>query len=246
MSERYELVYWPILQGRGEFVRLALEDAGADYVDLARLPAEEGGGMEAVLSHVRGQQPGLPPLAPPILRHGQLLLAQTANILLYLGPRLGLAPEDEPGRLAANQLQLTVEDLMSEVHATHHPIATSKYYEEQKAESLQAAADFCKDRLGKFLGYFERVLQHNGGQHLVGSAVSYPDLSLFQILSGLEYAFPRALDAVRPEIPGLSALAERVAARPRLAAYLKSDRRIPFNEHGIFRRYPELDLQESP
>lgn len=243
----YELFYWPGLQGRGEFIRLTLEDAGASYVDVARLPADQGGGVPAIMRLLHGEHEGLLPLAPPILRADGLTLAQVANILQFLGPRVGLAPADEAGRLAAHQLQLTIADLVSEVHDTHHPISTGRYYEEQKEAARERATAFLEQRLGRFLAYFERVLERNregAGQQLVGGAISYVDLSLFQVLEGLDYAFPRAFARASAAIPGLLGLRERVRQRPRLAAYLASDRRLAFNESGIFRRYPELDLAE--
>ncbi|MFO0760736.1 MAG: glutathione S-transferase family protein [Byssovorax sp.] len=239
---RYELFYWPSIQGRGEFIRLALEEAGADYVDVARLSASEGGGVPAMMK-VMKDSAGLEPFAPPFLRAGDLVVAQVANILLFLGPRLGLVPGDEASRLRANQLQLTIADFVAEVHDTHHPIATGLYYEDQKAEARARARGFIAERMPKFLGYFERVLEKNGGEHLVGAALSYVDLSMFQVLTGLEYAFPNATSAVRGNHPRLFALRDAVAARPKITAYLTSPRRLPFNESGIFRRYPELDRE---
>jgi glutathione S-transferase len=236
---RYELYYWAGIQGRGEFVRLALEEAGADYVDVAR----EAGGESAMSRLLGGGDVQHPPFAPPFLRAGELIIGQTANILLYLGARHGVAPDDEAGRLWTHQLQLTIADLVDEVHDTHHPIASSLYYEDQRREARTRAADFLKSRAPKYLGYFERVLERNeaGDRHLVGAALTYPDLSLFQIVAGLRYAFPRAMARLEPKHPRVVALHDRVAARPRIAAYLASDRRIAFNEHGIFRHYPELD-----
>jgi glutathione S-transferase len=234
---RYELYYWSGIQGRGEFVRLALEEAGADYVDVARQDES------AMLRLLNGEEIPRPPFAPPFLRAGRLVIGQTANILLYLGPRLGLVPVDEAGRLWAHQLQLTIADFVDEAHDTHHPIASSLYYDEQKPEAQRRAADFRQRRIPKYLGYFERVLARNpeGDEHLVGDRLSYPDLSLFQIVAGLRYAFPATMAQQEKSYPRVVALYDRVAARPRIAAYLASPRRIPFNEHGIFRRYPELD-----
>jgi glutathione S-transferase len=244
----YELYYWPMLQGRGEFARLALEEADVPYVDVARLPESEGGGVQALLSLLR-EGPAAPlPFAPPILKVGELVLAQTANILLYLGRHHGLAPGDEAGQLAAHQLQLTVTDLVAEVHDTHHPLGSALYYEDQKAAAKQRAKGFIEQRLPRFLGYFERTLERNPlgrGRHLVGAELSYVDLSLFQVLEGLAYALPRAFERARAGAPRLLELRERVAGRPRIAAYLASGRRIPFNETGIFRHYPELDAAES-
>ena len=240
---RYELYYWPEIQGRGEFVRLALEDAGADYVEVARLPQRSGGGVPALLRLLEDRSLKRPPFAPPFLKAGRLIIAQTANILLYLGPRLGLAPKDEASRLWIHQLQLTVADWVGEVHDTHHPISGGLYYEEQKREAKRRAADFKDERLPKFLGYFEQVLERNapGSHYIAGKAVTYVDLSLFQMIAGLRYAFPRALARLEPEHPRLIALHDRVAARPRLVAYLSSKRRLPFNQQGIFRHYRELD-----
>ena len=241
---RYELYYWPSIQGRGEFVRLALEEAGADYVDVARLPEAGGMGLPALL-RLLDPAAGAPhrPFAPPFLKAGRQLIGQTANILLFLGPRLGLAPGNTAERLWANQLQLTIADLVSEAHDTHHPIAAGLYYADQLAEARRRAHDFTHNRLPNFLGYFEAMLaRETGGQaHAVGASVSYVDLSLFQVMAGLRYAFPRAMAALEPTLPGLVALHAAVAARPRIAAYLASPRRLPFNESGIFRHYPELD-----
>jgi len=236
----YELFYWPGIQGRGEFIRLALEDAGARYVDVARGPE----GVKAIARVLRGEGfEGPAPFAPPVLKHGPLVIAQVANILHYLAPRLGLAPDGEAAQHQALQLQLTVVDLVAEVHDTHHPVSTALYYEDQKPESRRRAASFVSQRLPKFLGYFERALARNGeGEHLLGGAVSYVDLSLFQVVEGLRYAFPRAMALAEPKAPRVVALRDRVAERPRLAAYLSSPRRLAFNESGIFRRYPELDL----
>ena len=235
----YQLYYWPHLMGRGELVRLALEAARAPYVDVARLPAEEGGGVEAVLAIYRAHGTGF---APPYLRDGEQLIAQTANILLYLGRRLGLAPADDAGWLRANEIQLTIADVIGEVHDTHHPIATSLTYEDQRAAARERARYFREDRLPKFLGHFEGLLERDGGrQWLVGDAMSYADLSLFQLLCGLEHAFPKAYARTRGSAPRTVGLAERVAAVESVAEYLASPRRIGFNAHGIFRRYEALD-----
>jgi glutathione S-transferase len=240
---RYELYYWPHIQGRGEFIRLALEEGGADYVDVARQPEQDGGGRPAVQRLLVKAADGRTPFAPPVLKAGKLLISQTANILLYLGPRLGLVSKAEASRLWAHQLQLTMADFVLEAHDSHHPIAKSLYYEDQKPEALRRSDDFRKLRLPKFLGYFERVLDENpaGDRHLVGKSLSYPDLSMFQVLSGLDYAFPQSMARLKPAHPKLTALHQRVAERPRIAAYLVSGRRVPFNQLGLFRHYPELD-----
>jgi glutathione S-transferase len=237
----YELYYWPSIQGRGEYVRLALEEAGAKYVDVARGPARDGTGMPAMLRLLNANTLEHPPYAPPFLKSGRLVISQTANILLYLGGRHDLAPKSEAGRLWAHQLQLTIADLVNEAHDTHHPIAGGLYYEDQRKEAKQAAAIFLEARAPKYLGYFERLLSRKGARFLVGGRVTYPDLSLFQTVAGLCYAFPHAMARMGRRHPLVTAHCERIAARPRIKAYLASNRRIPFNEEGIFRHYPELD-----
>jgi len=237
----YELYYWPTIQGRGEFVRLALEEAGTRYIDVAR-GSDGKNGMAAMLTLLDGSAVARPPFAPPFLKAGRLLIGQTANILMYLGPRHRLAPANEAGRLWAHQLQLTIADFVGEAHDTHHPIASSLYYEDQRPEATRRAEDFRKNRAPKYLGYFETVLANNGaGKHLIGGSLSYPDLSLFQVVAGLSYAFPQMMRRLARKLPHVTALHDRVARRPRLAEYLASDRRLPFSEEGIFRHYPELD-----
>ena len=240
---RYELYYWPTIQGRGEFIRLALEEAGADYVDVIRLPDDEGGGRQAMLDFLSDASHDRPPFAPPILKAGKLVLCQTPNILLWLGQRHNLAPKSEAGMLWTNQLAMTTADFLIEAHDVHHPLAKAFYYEDQKKEARRRATDFIPMRLPKFLGYMERVLAANpaGDRHLVGKRISYADLGLFQIVEGLRYAFPKTMKKIEPSYPKVVALHAMVAARPRIRAYAESGRRLPFNQHGIFRHYPELD-----
>jgi glutathione S-transferase len=232
---RYQLFYWPGIQGRGEFVRLALEDAGAAYDDVAR----GTGGMGKMMAMMESSEK--PPFAPPFLKSGKLVIAQVANILFYLGPHLNLAPKDEGGRLWLNALQLTVTDFVKEIHDTHHPVGSGLYYEDQKKEAKRYARGFLDERAPKYLGYFERVLDESGGPWLLGRKISYTDLSLFQLVEGLRYAFPKGMSRIERKIPEVVAVHDRVAARPGIKAYLASDRRVAFNEDGIFRRYRELD-----
>jgi len=233
----YELYYWPEIQGRGEFVRLALEDAGARYVDVAR----RRGGTEAMLELLDEERIKTPAFAPPFLRSGKLLIGQTANILLFLGPRHGLAPAAEAGRLWTHQLQLTIMDFVAEIHDTHHPIGPGLYYEDQRPQARRRTQDFLKSRLPKYLGYFQSVLERSAGNYLLGRTASYADLSLFQVVAGLRYAFPRAMARIEKRHPRVVAVHDRVRERPRIAAYLNSERRIAFNQMGIFRHYKELD-----
>lgn len=185
----YHLVYWPGLPGRGEHVRLALEEAGASYTDTAHIKD----GINEVLAQIDskniGDDTSPPPLAPPILKHGDLTINQTPNILLYLGPKLGLAPkpgdDDEDGLFIVNELALTALDgLSNEPHDCHHPIASGLYYEDQKEESLRKSKDYVANRLPKFVGYFERVLKSKAsgdGPWLYGGKLTYADLVLFQV-----------------------------------------------------------------
>ena len=231
----YELFYWPMIQGRGEYIRLALEEAGADYRDVARLR-----GVSAMTKMMETAS-GISPFAPPFLKAGKLVISHVANILFYLGPRHGLSPKDEAARLRLHQLQLTITDFVTEVHDTHHPLGPSLYYEDQIAPAKRRTAAFWDERAPKYLGYFERIHAGSKGAFLTGRKLTYPDLSLFQIVEGLRYAFPNRMKGFEREIPRLIALRDRVAARPNIRAYLESDRRIPFNEEGIFRRYKALD-----
>ncbi|QOW18683.1 glutathione S-transferase [Lysobacter ciconiae] len=238
---RYELYYWPQIQGRGEFVRLSLEEGGADYVDVGN--DESAGGVEAVQGWLEDAAAVHPPFAPPFLKAGATVVAQVANILQFLGPRLGLVGDNPDHALWTHQLELTITDIVAEAHDAHHPLGAGRYYEDQKAEAAKRAHEFREQRIPKYLGYFERVLANNpqGPEHLVGAQRSYVDLSLFQLVAGLRYAFPRAMKRIQKDVPKVVALADAVAARPRIAAYLESERRMPFSEDGIFRHYPELD-----
>lgn len=240
---RYELYYWPDIEGRGEFIRLALEQAGANYVDVARLAEQDSMGLPTIMDLLEESTVATPPFAPPFLKAGKLLIAQTANILFFLGPRLKLVPEDEASRLWANQLQLTIADLVTEAHDTHHPISGSLYYKDQQTEAKRRAAFFITERIPKFLSYFEQlpVAHAQDVPYLVGDALSYVDLSLFQIIAGLHYAFPKTMRRLQTDYPRLHALHAQVMTDPGIAAYLASPRRIPFNKNGIFRHYAELD-----
>ncbi|HVE22172.1 MAG TPA: glutathione S-transferase [Acidocella sp.] len=235
----YELYYWSGLPGRGEFVRLAFEEAGVAYADMARHP----NGTAAMMKLMQRPTAAPAPFAPPFLKTGDLLIPHVANILMYVGPRLGLAPTDEAGRHGLHGLQLTITDIVAEVHDTHHPISGDLYYEDQKEPAKARAAAFLANRVPKYLGYFEEALQQNphGPAHVFGPALTYVDLSLFQLIEGLRYAFPRAMRGYAAEYPALAKLHDSVRRRPRIAAYLKSERRVAFNESGIFRHYPELD-----
>ena len=232
---RYELYYWSGIQGRGEFIRLALEEAGADYDDVAR---ERGD--DAITAFLEGHHEGALPFAPPFLKAGRTVIAQVANILQYLGPSLGLVPDSDSGRRYVHQIELTISDVVAEVHDSHHPIAGSLYYRDQRKEARRRASDLRETRLPKYLGYFERVLERSGGRYAL-RRFSYVDLSLFQLMAGLRHAFPRAMQRLEPDLPLLQSLTSRIAERPRIAAYLASPRRLPFNDDGIFRHYRELD-----
>ena len=240
-----ELYYWPGIPGRGEFVRLFLEDIGARYVDVARTRKD---GMAAMTSILKREQTGALPFAPPFVRVGDVVVSQTANVLSFLAAHLRAGPRGESARSEVNQIQLTLADLVGEVHDTHHPIAGSLYYEDQKAAAKRRARDFVGQRLPKYLRWCEQVLARNrasGGQWLVGAQCTYVDLSLFQVVAGLRYAFPNAMAELEPRIPLVVALHDRVTKRPRIARYLKSQRRQAFNKMGIFRHYPELDARTS-
>ncbi len=247
MGSRYELHYWPSIQGRGEFVRLAFEAAGVDYADVSRGQGLPRKGMPTLLNWRDNQALATPPFAPPVLQHGKRVIAQTAAILMYLGPRLGLVGHSEGYRLWTHQIQLTIADAVTDAHDTHHPISGSMFYEDQKTEAFRRAKDFRENRLPKYLAWFEAILQRNksnarsGKLHLVGRSRCYADLSLFQLVEGCLYAFPNAASVALDDAPLVLRLHDEVSRHTQLQAYLRSDRRIAFNEDGIFRRYPDLD-----
>ena len=240
----YELHYWPTIQGRGEFVRLALEAAGAPYVDVARGEEEAGRGVPAMLRYLRDSRVTHPPFAPPFLKDGDVLVGQTAAILQYLAAPLKLVARNEQARIWTQQIQLTIADIVDEAHDTHHPVGAGLYYEDQKPEAMRRAQEFCGVRMPKYLQWFESIVVRNpaGPRHLVAGKLSYADLSLFQLIEGLRYAFPNAAQRALARTPAIVDLHDRVAALPKVAAYLRSERRIPFNGQGIFRCYPELDV----
>lgn len=240
---RYELYYWPGIPGRGEFIRLALEDAGAEYVDVSRHGGDRANAE--INRFLKGRATRTPPFAPPFLKAGNLVVSHVANILQFLGPRLSLIPRSQSARLWALALQLTIADLTAEVHDTHHPLGPDLYYEDQQVMAIARAKAFLETRLPKYLGYFENVLlaNHNSDDHLIDNHHSYPDISLFHVVAGLRYAFPNAIQALEPDLPRVHSLAHRVSERPRVVAYLKSQRHLSFNQQGIFRHYPELDYR---
>ena len=229
-----KLWYWPNIQGRGEFVRLALEAAGVPYEDSAR-----DHGAKPLLADMQARQ-ARTPLAPPYLEDDGIVVAQVANILLYLAERHDLAPTELGGRTWVHQLQLTIADAVAEAHNVHHPVELMAYYDDQQPEAARAAEQFRAERMPKFLGWFEQAAAA-GGDWLAGERWSYADTSLFQLVEGLRYAFPKRMAAVEGDYPHVLAIRDRVAALPGVQAYLASDRRIAFNEEGIFRHYPELD-----
>jgi len=231
----YKLWYWPDIQGRGEFVRLALEAAGIEYEDCAR-----DVGADGLLADLNGRT-GRTPFAPPYLDIDGMTIAQVADILLYLGDLHGLTPSRIADRYWIHQLQLTVADLVAEVHNVHHPVDGQAYYDEQRPEAARAAAQFRDARLPKFLGHFDDAVEANPGEWLIDHRWTYADTSLFQIVEGLRYMFPLRMATLEPEYPALVQIHDQVAKLPGIKAYLKSDRRVPFSTDGIFRHYPELD-----
>ncbi|MEO7135211.1 MAG: glutathione S-transferase [Vicinamibacterales bacterium] len=238
----YELYYWPGIQGRGEFVRLALEQGGAEYVDTALIGEEEGGGVAALQKFIDGPDVSRPQFAPPFLKAGRQIIGQTSNILLYLGPRLDLAPRDASGRLWVHQLQLTLADFIVEIHDTHHPLGGGLYYEQQKAEAKKRSRQFLSERLPKFLDYFERVIERNvpSRRWLSGARLTYADLTLAQVIAGLRYAYPQSTAGALRKRPNVRQLHDAVFALPRIKRYVASGRRLDFSNDDLFRRYPAL------
>ena len=239
----YEFYYWPMIQGRGEVVRLALEEAGVDYVDVARSDEKQEDNRAAILAILQDPDLERPPFAPPFLLDNGVMIAQAAAILQYLAPKINLIGNEETEKIFAHQIQLTVTDFLMEVHDTHHPLASALYYEDQVEEAKKRSANFIELRIPKYMDYFEKILTNNKSNSgwLIGDKVTYPDLSLFQIIEGLQYAFPKAFSKIGKKYPKALALRDAITVRPNTAVYLASDRRIPFNTMGVFRHYPELD-----
>lgn len=242
---RYELYYWPTIQGRGEFIRLALEEAEVEYVDVARRAESSGMGMKAMMDFLEGPEIIHRPFAPPFLKIGQLIIGQTPNILLYIGAKHNLSPKDEAEQLWVHQLQLTISDFVTEAHDSHHPIGGNFYYKDQKPEALRRAKDFKSERMPKFFDYFESIIKRNPHSKtwLAGNDLTYVDLSLFQVIEGLRYAFPNRMKTLEPDYPHLTALHQTVSHRPRIKRYMSSARRLAFNNDDIFRHYKELDSE---
>ena len=238
------LYYWPDIQGRGEFVRLALEQANVAYVDVARSSPKRSD-VDPIIDILENGFAKKPNFAPPIIKDGNLVISQTAAILQHLGPKLNLVGKTYEERLFAQQLQLTLCDFLTEIHDTHHPIGSELYYEEQIQEAKRKTRHFLSFRLPKYLNYFELTLSNNPYHSgwLIGESLSYPDLSIFQIFEGLHYSFPQTIDPLlKSTYPWCAQLRSKVSQQNNISAYLKSNRRIDFNEMGIFRSYPELDF----
>ena len=241
----YDLYYWPMIPGRGEYVRIVLEAGEADYRDVARLPESEGGGMDAMAAFMQGEGSRFIPFAPPFLVDGDVVVPQSSLGAAYAGEKLGLAPDGEVERQFARAVAVTTADLVAEAHDVHHPVGSGLYYEDQKAEARRRAEGFREERIPKFLGWYESLLANNpsGSDFLVGKAMTYADLGLFHTVAGLYYAFPRRMAAIEAEYANIAELVAKVTAVPSVAAYLRSERRLAFNESGIFRHYPELDAE---
>ena len=212
-------------------MRLALEEAGADYVDVARR-GRQTRRAPAMMKLLESNPAGAAALCAAVPEAGKDISRRRRSFCSISAPRLSLAPRDEAGRLWAHQLQLTVTDLVVHIHDTHHPVSGWLYYEEQRPAAKRRTADFWRYRAPKFLGYFERVLQRNGGKYMVGRRLTYVDLSLFQIVEGLRYAFPKRMKRFEKKVPLLIALHDRVAKRPRIAAYLVLETAHPVQPMG--------------
>ncbi|MCJ1328883.1 hypothetical protein MMC10_005560 [Thelotrema lepadinum] len=252
---QFELLYWPTMPGRGEFIRLPLEATGVAYNDVCNEQKSGMGQLSKLIdSSSTSDSDGNPvAFAPPVLRvtgagkdGTSLVIHQTPAILAYLAPQIGMVPEDDAGAAAyVAQIALTALDLNNETHDTHHPVGVSLYYEDQKDEALKKAKDFRENRIPKFFSYFERVLKGNEkdgkGQYLVGDKLTYADTTVWQVLDGLYFAFPKEIAAREKEYPLLiGSFYPKFKQEKGIKDYLASDRRLPYSM-GIFRHYPELD-----
>lgn len=246
-DDTYELIYWPSIPGRGEFIRLIFEEAGAPYSDVAKNPDEA---MKAVMDYGSaknlGDDTNPAVFAVPVLNHGDLTIHQTPTILQYLAPKFGLAPKEGHGVWHLNQIVLTILDgLSNEIHDTHHPLGTNLYYEDQKPEAKRRAKSFREERLPKYLRYVQRLLDSKtsgDGPWLYGGGLTYADLVLFQALDGTKFAFPKSIEKLEKsgDYDGVFKLYQAVKERPNIKQYLESDRRAAYSD-GIYRYYPELE-----
>tara|TARA_A100001391_G_scaffold7621_5_gene4898 strand:+ start:10017 stop:10736 length:720 start_codon:yes stop_codon:yes gene_type:complete len=237
----YQLFYWPSIPGRGEFVRLFMEAAELEYEDVARTD-----GADALVEdlHARGgEEGGIRPFAPPYLVDDDVVIGQTALILLYLSDKEGLGSGDLATDLKLMQVQMDIADLVEEIHGSHHPIAPSLYYADQMDAAFEKAADLRATRIPKYLIHFDNALAANGGPFMLGDQWSHVDTSLFQLMEGLDYAFPNYMAQMQGTWANLEALQTAVPDIEGLAPYLASERRMEFNEDGLFRHYEELDEQ---
>jgi len=231
----YQLWYWPSIPGRGEFVRLALEAAEIEYEDMAR---EQG--AEALIADLQGRG-GIRPFAPPYLVDGELCIGQTAHILAFLADRHDFGAGELEVDLQLIQLQLDITDIVAEVHNVHHPVAAALYYQDQIDAAYEAAQHFRDQRLPKYLDHFEAALEENGGPCVLGDRWTHVDTSLFQLMEGLDYMFPNRMREL--DYPRLELCRQAMMEIAGVEQYLASDRRLSFNEDGIFRFYPELDSE---
>ena len=197
-----------------------------------------------MLALLHGEGTSHIPFAPPFLRDGGVIVSHAAAILLYPGRADRTRANRRRTGAYGRTRYRAITDIVAEVYNSHHPIDADKWFHEQKDAAIARAAVFRRDRMPKYsFGWFERLLAANpaGVDHLVGGFVTYADLSLFQLVEGLRFAFPLASERTLARLPRVTALHKAMAERPRLKAYLASERRVPFKETGIFRRYPELD-----
>jgi glutathione S-transferase len=231
----YQLWYWPSIPGRGEFVRLALEAAEIEYEDMAR---EQG--AEALIADLQGRG-GIRPFAPPYLVDGELCIGQTAHILAFLADRHDFGAGELEVDLQLIQLQLDITDIVAEVHNVHHPVAAALYYQDQMDAAYEAARHYRDQRLPKYLDHFEAALEENGGPCVLGDRWTHVDTSLFQLMEGLDYMFPNRMREL--DYPRLELCRQAMMEIAGVEQYLASDRRLSFNEDGIFRFYPELDSE---
>lgn len=233
----YQLWYWPDIPGRGEFIRLPMEAAGIAYSEPARTAAD---GLAAVAAYLEtlDQQPAF---AVPLLDTGSEQIAQTPNILAFLGEEHGIGPAGAAQRRYLNQLQIDMADFAEEMHSTHHPVSAYLYYEDQKAEAARVAEAFRTDRVGKYLAHFERAARTSDGDWLVGDEWSCGDTSMAQLLDGLCYAFPRRMAILAPEFRKLQTIRRKISALAGIVSYRQSSRWQAFNQEGLLRHYPEHD-----
>jgi len=228
-KDMWQILYWPAKDadgkvaagaGRAEYLRVLFEEAGVPYQDVTA-------GLRAFFWQNLEAQP-YPALAPPAIRKNNFILGQTAVCAKRLAMEFGFYPTDEDDAAHAEQIVTTVHEYIAEGRSAFHPVKNTMSYHDQKEEAKPYIAAFKADRLPRYMTNFERFLKANrgGGGFFVGDSLSYVDLQVMVMLQVTRSQFPDAWEALDAKL--LKDHLAQMEARPRIKAYLLSDRKQPF------------------